>query len=204
MSLQDLLPAILRTADPGEQAQHDATTPTALDYLANDRDGIDLMEYKILAVGALGAGGPATTIRLAVFYPGANTDPQSTGAGTAAANANTFQGFASQSFAPYPNNVLSYDKQRLVAGDRERTPRGSFVIKRISTAANYVAGLAVANTTIPAVNSTTVYVDAQITETLLMSPFIFGSPENKQGFYGIANMNFQRIWRQMPTERGGA
>ena len=38
-----------------------------------------------------------------------------------------------------------------------------------------------------------------------MSPFIFGSPENKQGFYGITNMNFQvnvasnanRAWRSV-------
>ena len=80
-----------------------------------------------------------------------------------------FQGFASQKFVSYPNTGLSYDKQRPPAGDRERTPRGSFVIKRVSNAANYVAGLAVANNTIPAMGSTTVYVDVQIKEPLLMS-----------------------------------
>ncbi len=104
-----------------------------------------------------------------------------------------------------PAMCSRYDKQRPSASDRERTPRGSFVIKLISTAANYVAGLSVTNATIPAMNSTTVYVDVQITEPLLMSPFIFGSPENKQGFYGITNMNFQmntaananRAWRSM-------
>jgi hypothetical protein len=50
-----------------------------------------------------------------------------------------------------------------------------------------------------------IYVDVQITEPLLMSPFIFGSPENKQGLYGITNMNFQmnmapnanRAWRSV-------
>ena len=157
MNVQDLLPAILRMAGPHELAQYDATTPTALDYLANYRDGIDLLEYQILAVGTGGTSGAAastTTIRPAVFYPGNNTDPAATGAGTAATNANTFQGLASQKFISYPNNVLSYDKQRPVAGDRERTPRGSFVIKRISTAPDYVAGLAFANCTIPAINST--------------------------------------------------
>ena len=47
--------------------------------------------------------------------------------------------------------------------------------------------------------------DVRTTEPLLLSPFIFGSPENKQGFYGITNMNFQmnlaananRAWRSV-------
>jgi hypothetical protein len=42
-----------------------------------------------------------------------------------------------------------------------------------------------------------------VTEPLLLSPFVFGHPEGKQGFYGIQTMNFQmniasnasRAWR---------
>ena len=43
----------------------------------------------------------------------------------------------------------------------------------------------------------------KVTEPLLISPFVFGAPEGKQGFYGIQTMNFQmniaptanRAWR---------
>ena len=206
VNVQDVLPAILRLADPDELALYDATTPTALDYLANYRDGIDLLEYQILAGGQTGAiGGTTTTFRPVVMIPGVDASPATTGAGNAAANANTFQGTATQKFISYPNNVLSYDKQRPAAGDRERTPRGSFIIKRISTAADYVAGLDFDHSTIPKVDSTVVYVDVEVTEPLLISPFIFGSPDEKAGFYGITNMNFQmnmasnanRAWRSM-------
>ena len=111
---------------------------------------------------------------------------------------------ATQKFISYPSNVLSYDKQR-PATSKERTPRGSFIIKRISTSPTYTSGLDVGHTTMPGVSDKTIYVDVQITEPLLMSPFIFGPPENKQGFYGITNMNFQmnmapnanRAWRSV-------
>ena len=94
---------------------------------------------------------------------------------------------------------------RGASSGQNRKPRGSFVIKRISTSEKYATVGAVANTTIPAVNSRIVYIDVQVTEPLLMSPFIFGSPENKQGMYGITNMNFQmnlasnanRAWRSV-------
>ena len=47
------------------------------------------------------------------------------------------------------------------------------------------------------------YVNFEVTEPLLLSPFIFGSGMGKQGFYGIQTMNFQmniaptanRAWR---------
>ena len=61
--------------------------------------------------------------------------------------------------------------------------RGTFRIKRIATAEQYAEVTGVAKTTIPSQASTTEYVDVQITEPLLLSPFIFGSPENKQGFF---------------------
>jgi hypothetical protein len=48
-----------------------------------------------------------------------------------------------------------------------------------------------------------VYVTFKVTEPLLISPFVFGAPEGKQGFYGIQTMSFQmniaptanRAWR---------
>ena len=75
---------------------------------------------------------------------------------------------------------MTNNDRQLVIGKEHH--EAVFVIKRISPAANYVAGLNAANTTIPAMNSTTVYVDVQITEPLLMSPFIFGSPEKNKTF----------------------
>ena len=53
MNVQDVLPAILRMSDPDELAVYDSTTPTTLGYLGNYRDGIDVLEYQILASGAL-------------------------------------------------------------------------------------------------------------------------------------------------------
>ena len=71
-----------------------------------------------------------------------------------------------------------------------------------------------ANPLVPAVTDTTVYVTVTLTEPLLLSPFVFGSPENNPGFYGITNMNFQmnmasdanRAWRSVrfPIRRSGA
>jgi hypothetical protein len=202
-NLQDVLPALLRMSDPDDLAEYESTTPTTLDYLANYRDGVDRLSYQILA----SSGGGGVT-RAAVFTVGANTD---TDEGPTDPN-----GKLSQKFISYNNNVLSYDQNRGVAGSKYKTPRGSFVIKRISTEAKYTTpnpalneGSAsadiVAALKIPGVNTTTIYVDVQVTEPLLMSPFIFGTPQNHQGFYGIANMTFQmnlasnanRAWRSV-------
>jgi hypothetical protein len=43
----------------------------------------------------------------------------------------------------------------------------------------------------PKVTDNVVYVTYTVTEPLIMSPFVFGHPEGKQGFYGIQTMNFQ-------------
>ena len=47
-----------------------------------------------------------------------------------------------------------------------------------------------------------VHMDVEITEPLRISPFVFGAPENKAGFYGITNMNFQMNMAATQTERG--
>ena len=75
-------------------------------------------------------------------------------------------------------------------------PRGSWKLKQIyagSKASPYV----------PTVADTVVYAVFEVTEPLLLSPFVFGSGFGKQGFYGIQTMNFQmniaptanRAWR---------
>ena len=69
INVQDALPALLRMCDPDELARYDSTTPTMLDYLANYRDGIDVMEYQILSVTE---GGVANTRRPAICTAGPN------------------------------------------------------------------------------------------------------------------------------------
>ena len=67
--------------------------------------------------------------------------------------------------------------------------RGSW--KLISMYAKRVAGDGTVTQVIPIVLDNEVYVTFQVTEPLLMSPFVFGSGYGKQGFYGIQTMNFQ-------------
>ena len=161
---------------------------TMLDYLANYRNGVDVMGYQILRT-TLGTGGS----RPAVFTVGQPSSPLA----TSSAN-------ATQKFISYPSNVLSYDMNRVVSGGKYKTPRGSFIIKRISNAAT--------GGTVPTCADATVYVDVRITEPLLISPFIFGATEGKAGFYGITNMNFQmnlaananRAWRSVKFYGGDA
>ena len=43
MNVQDILPILLRLCDPDELAEYESTTPTTLDYLANYRDGVDIL-----------------------------------------------------------------------------------------------------------------------------------------------------------------
>ncbi|MFM7985522.1 MAG: phage major capsid domain-containing protein, partial [Candidatus Fonsibacter sp.] len=38
-----------------------------------------------------------------------------------------------------------------------------------------------------------IYVTFEVTEPLLLSPFIFVSGHGKQGFYGIQSLNFQMV-----------
>jgi hypothetical protein len=79
--------------------------------------------------------------------------------------------------------------------------RGSW--KLISLFAKRVAPDGTVTQAIPSVLDNEVYVTFQVTEPLLMSPFVFGSGYGKQGFYGIQTMNFQmnitptanRAWR---------
>ena len=191
MNMQDILPAMLRMSDPADLAEYDSTTPTTLDYLANYRNGVDLIEYQIQQLQT-NAGAPNTRPAIVtVGVPG----PQYVADGT-------YNTTGTQKFISYPNNVLAYDHNRTASGERYKTPRGSFVIKRIYNGAGAV----------PALTDTVVFVDVVLTEPLLISPFVFGSPENKAGFYGITNMNFQmnlsadanRAWRSVRFESGAA
>ena len=157
MNVQDVLPALLRMCDAEELEMYDCTTPTTLDYLANYRDAVDTMQYQILTSIQ---GGKARPIVCGVGAP--------TEAGASTSD-NFLSGRATQKFISYPSNVLSYDMTRQ-ASSKYKKPRGCFIINRIYNAARVT----------PVIGDNIVYIDAKITEPLLLSPFIFGSPENKQ------------------------
>ena len=109
---------------------------------------------------------------------------------------NDFYGKRHQSFFSHPNNVLSYDKHRLAGSSWYHKPRGSYKLIALY-ALNEGAKIR------PRITDTTVYATFRVTEPLLLSPFVFGHPDGKQGFYGIQTMNFQmniaanasRAWR---------
>jgi len=101
-----------------------------------------------------------------------------------------------QSFLSFPNNILSYDMNRPAGTAYYHKPRGAWKIQEIYA-------LNGATKRVPLVADTVVYVTFEVTEPLLLSPFVFGSGYGKQGFYGIQTMNFQmnmnptanRAWR---------
>ena len=69
--MMDTLPILLRMVDSEEFAKYDSMTPTALDYLADYRDGVKPMEFQLnLNVGNKPCAYiPGTTDTV----PGANT-----------------------------------------------------------------------------------------------------------------------------------
>ena len=68
------------------------------------------------------------------------------------------------------------------------------------------------NKVVPTVANNEIYVEFEVTEPLLLSPFVFGSTHGNQGFYGIQTMNFQmnmlsnanRAWRSARFVYGGS
>jgi len=109
--------------------------------------------------------------------------------------------FGSSMFLDGANPLGSYNS----VNDTDIVPRGSFVISNYSVA--YVSGGgpgATVNTSGATVKETFTF---ELTEPLLLSPFIFGNPKsNAQGFYGIQNFNFvfnigsaNRVFRGLGT-----
>lgn len=91
--------------------------------------------------------------------------------------------------------------------DNDLFQRGSFQLIGITTTAPSATGALVFPLVAPVPLADTItqqiYVQFQVSEPLLLSPFIFADPKsNNQGFFGIQNMNFvfnigdaSRVWR---------
>ena len=178
MNVQETLPTLLRMLDDEEICEYDDMTPTTLDYLANYADAVDRMPFVIDTVAATGLIGSLTpaAVELAPTAAAAGTRPTS--------------------YISYPSNVLGHDLNRSVCQRNCPRPRGSWKVKGIW-------GGALATPRALGIADTEAWVQFEVTEPLLMSPFVFGSGMGKQGFYGIQTMNFQmnmaatanRAWR---------
>ena len=120
--------------------------------------------------------------------------------------ANGLAGTKTHTFLSSNNNVLSYDYNRLAETSYYRKPRGTWKLQSL-----YVDTIAAGGKRKPKLSDTTVYVTFKVTEPLLISSFVFGAPEGKQGFYGIQTMRFQmniapaanRAWRCAITHPQG-
>jgi len=155
--------------DDEEMAKWSNHTPTTLDFLANYKDGVDKMDFVV----ALASNTDGTNTRPALYFPGtAETDPAN----------NTFAAVRNQKYISYPNNVLAFDVNRPAGSSHYHKPRGSWVVNRI-----YGGTLAAPRDV--RLTDDTVFVEFQVTEPLLLSPFTFGHPDHP-GFYGISNLTF--------------
>jgi hypothetical protein len=191
MNVQDTLPTLLRLIDAEELAKYECMTPTGLDYLQDYRDGIDLLDYQVDVVGTSG-----TDARPVIFTVTQDAQGKETAPSAITTVATAFSGTRAQSFVSYENNSLAYDQRRPAGTTWYHKPRGSWVLQELYA-------LDGATKRKPKVTDTTVYATYKVTEPIMMSPFVFGHPEGKQGFYGIQTMNFQmninsnasRAWR---------
>jgi hypothetical protein len=156
--------------DP-EFSKYDSMTPTALDFLANYEDAVNRQEFQLDATAAAGLG----QITPIVYFPG-----------NAEAAPAAFDGTRTYSYTSYPNNVLAYDMNRPAGTAYYHKPRGSWKVNRIYAVNGGVR-------TVPEMDDVEVYVEFDVAEPLLLSPFVFGSGHGKQGFYGIQAMNFQMV-----------
>ena len=85
---------------------------------------------------------------------------------------------------------------RTIGNVYDTRPRGSWKLKAI-----YAGSLD--NKRTVEMTGAAVYVQFDVCEPIMLSPFIFGSGNGRQGFYGIQTMNFQmnmastanRAWR---------
>jgi hypothetical protein len=207
MNVQDTLPLILRLLDPEELAKYECMTPTTLDYLANYSDAVQPMDYQLDL---------AMTTRISATTPARSS--------TRVTRRRRPEDDTSQIWTDgYRRTVV-----RRVPGHKPSSPATTTCSPTTTTASRapptttspeapgnckslYVldpAATATGGKRKPKPSDTTVYVTFKVTEPLLISPFVFGAPEGKQGFYGIQTMNFQmniaptanRAWRCANTD----
>ena len=179
-NMMDTLPILLRMVDSEEFAKYDCMTPTALDYLAEYKDGVHRMDFQL---DQNAAGQPCAFTRDA-----ADTNPAQ----------GVYTGTKTTAFVSYPNNSLAFDMNRPAATAYYHKPRGAWKLEAL-----YAVDAGTNAQRVPLVGDAVVYARFKVTEPLLLSPFVFGSGYGKQGFYGVQTMSFNmniksnagRAWR---------
>ena len=199
LNMAETLPILLRLIDPKDLSKYESMTPVTCDYLSSYKDGLKYCDYILDSDG--GAAGSALP-RLYYPYTGANVAELP---GDATHNGNRARSYISNN-----NNVLSYDMNR-TSGHGYSRGRGSWKLKEcyIVVPKDDAHPNGKDN---PLITSNEVYVTFRVCEPLLLSPFVFGSPNGKQGFYGIQAMNFNlsflstanRAWRSSVFNPGAA
>ena len=107
-NMMDTLPILLRMVDSEEFAKYDCTMPTALDYLAECKDGVRKMGFQL---DRNNVGQPCAYVR-------GDTDSQPP------ANT-TLTGTTTTAFISYPNNRLAFGMNRPAATAYYHKPRGA-------------------------------------------------------------------------------
>ena len=108
------------------------------------------------------------------------------GALETAAAADKSEGTHPRSFISYPSNVLSHDMNRQSVNVYDPRPRGSWKLKAIYANSPDAQRTA-------AIGYATVYVLLDVCERIMLSPFIFGSGNGKQGFYGTQTIPEEHV-----------
>jgi hypothetical protein len=197
MNVQDTLRLILRLLDPEEMSKYECMTPTTLDYLANYSDAVQPMPYQLALRSDDGTNANPRPVVYRVASDTQETNPPNWTVDTPG----VFAGTRTQTFLSSNDNVLSYEYNRIAGSSYYHKPRGTWKLQALWVADP--SATATGGKRKPRPSDTTVYVTFKVTEPLLISPFVFGAPEGKQGFYGIQTMSFQmniaptanRAWR---------
>jgi hypothetical protein len=187
MNTQDVLPVMLRMMDPEELARYDDLTPTCLDYLGNYRDGVNELPFFIDRL-------PGTAVASRTFFEKPTTRTK-TGWWIPVAAPVLRRGSLHLRLLPQQRPGLRHEPPR-------RSRHHAQAPWKLQDS-GHLGWERRCRDAVPTIDDTEVYVQFEVTEPLLLSPFIFGSGEGKQGFYGIQTMNFQmnmlsnaqRAWR---------
>ena len=142
-NMQDTLPILLRMVESEEFAKYDSMTPTGLDYLADYRDGVHLMEFQM----DMNSGKEPC-----LYAPGATDTTVATG---------TFIGTRTRSYLSHPNNILAWDMNRPAGTAYYHKPRGAWKLKQLYALSD--TGVK----RVPQVADTVVYAQFTVTEPLL-------------------------------------
>ncbi len=135
--------------DSEESAKCDSTAPTALGCLADNRDEVRKMEFQLDA---------NATNQPCVYQPDPTEDTPENG---------VFVGQSSQSYLSNPNYTLGLDVNRPAGTAYYHKSRGAWKLTAL-----YAVDAGTGAKHVPLITGTQVYAQVEVTEPLLLSPFV--------------------------------